>query len=110
MQIFNKEEITMFFYQEPPPECLNCMDVKDKFDSLAYWFQAIVDQIYGNEEFNANQLADFCAEMTTHLNVKIPNKTVAIAACQQPKLDHMLNGWKEYNQRYLNYVKAGVEA
>lgn len=91
------------YYCDEPMECYGCSDRDNKLEDIRYWFQGVLDQLYGQSSFDALELEWFLNELTSRLGMKLPHEPLAIVRenriVELPTA--MLESWKEYNTQYL---------
>jgi len=126
----------MFSYQydEPyaEPECFECSEKENKITDVMYWLRAVLDQLYGLEEFDAESLERYLEELTHVVDMKIPKLELAVSTIRNSQIvpvvrdnvpvvrknrttdsnfSAVLNGWVEANNQYLKsltYKNVGV--
>ena len=86
----------MFLYDEPMSECYHCSQKEDALGEIKYWFNAVLDQFYGRDEFNSQEIERFLQEISSTLGVKMPPEPIT----------NTLNTWIEYNNNYLKSLTA----
>lgn len=86
----------MFLYDEPMSECYHCSQKEDTLGEIKYWFNAVLDQFYGRDEFNSQEIERFLQEISSTLGVKMPPEPIT----------NTLNTWIEYNNNYLKSLTA----
>ena len=97
----------MYLYDDPPPECFNCLEKDNQLDDIKYWFTAILDQLFGLEDFNAQDLKWYINEITLSLGMKCPEK--ALSVVRENRTVEALDAWKRFNNQYLNNLaKTGT--
>ena len=97
----------MFLYDEPPAEyeCIDCMEKENRLDDVKYWFRAVLDQLYGMEEFKAEDLKRYLEELSAYLSMKIPTHDLAVVRKDRTvELTPMLDAWKQANNQYLKIL------
>lgn len=103
----------MFLYDEPPAECFDCMEKENRMDDIKYWFRAVLDQLFGLEEFDAESLERYTEELAAYLDMKIPSQALAVVrknrTVEKISTTTVLEDWKQYNNQYLNNLaKTGT--
>lgn len=98
----------MFRYEnEPPVECFECCEKANRIDEVKYWVNALLDQLYGIEEFSIENLESYLEELTFRLEMKLPNQRLAVV--RKNRTDDILDSWKQFNNQYLNNLaKTGT--
>ena len=105
----------MFYYDEPPAECFECSEKENRLDDVKYWFQAIVDQLYGvMGEFDAEELDRYVQEAAAYLGMKMPTRggePIELAVVRKNRtveMAPMLDAWKSASVQYLkSLAKTG---
>jgi hypothetical protein len=99
----------MFIYSEPPIECDDCLEKSNRLDDVKYWLRAILDQIYGLEEFDESKLENYLDELSGYLNMKLPVRDLVISR-KQNKQDRItyLDDWKQFNNNFLTAISKGA--
>lgn len=107
----------MFLYDEPQAEyeCFECMEKENRLDEVKYWFRAILDQLYGAEEFNPEKLEDYLQELASYIGMsgKPFLRTLSVTGVRKnrtvEKTTEMLEEWKTLNNQYLTTLaKTGT--
>jgi hypothetical protein len=100
----------MFFYDEPPSKCFECAQKENRIDDIKYWFRAVLDQLYGLEEFDTDSLERYAGEAAAYLDMKLPNKNLAVVRKNRTvDVQPMLDSWKSANNQYLkSLAKTGT--
>ena len=102
----------MFLYDEPQAEyeCFECMEKENRIDDVKYWFRAVLDQLYGMEEFNKENLERYLEELSGYLNMKIPSTDLSVVRKNRTvDMTPMLDAWKNTNNQYLkSLVQIGA--
>ena len=97
----------MFLYDEPPcDECLHCMEKENRLEDVKYWFQPVLDQLYGFEAYCPTDLIRYLNELTILLGMKLPKETLGIM--QRGHSHDFVERWVEFNTQYLNNLKTGT--
>lgn len=96
----------MFYYDEPYEEhcCVYCEEHDIAKSDTVEFMQGIIDQLYGNERFDADTLERCIEEAAYYFGLKIPEHDLKIKTTQMqpaPLTDTILNKWKELNNKYL---------
>jgi hypothetical protein len=94
----------MFLYDEPQAdhECFECMEKSNRLDDVKYWFRAVLDQLYGMEEFNAEDLERYVEELAAYLDMKIPKHELSVVRKDRTvDMTPMLEAWKNASHNYL---------
>jgi hypothetical protein len=94
-------------------DCQGCLESELQTKDLKYWYKAILDQVFGLEEFNEGNLLTYLEEMAFVLEMKLPEGKLAIAPEAQEKtydISKQLEAWKKFNNQYLfqQYTKTGA--
>lgn len=102
----------MFLYEEPQAEyeCFQCNEKSNRLDDIKYWFRAVLDQLYGMEKFNAEDLQLYLEEMSAYLDMKIPSHDLVVVrkGCTVD-MTPILDIWKTTSNEYLkSLVKIGA--
>jgi hypothetical protein len=99
-----------FLADEPEPEqnCFCCMHKEDVISDVQYWLRAVLDQLYGLEEFNQEDLERYIEELAHVVEMRIPQVPLAVVREKrtvetQPSVDltPVLNAWKILSTTYL---------
>lgn len=99
----------MFYYDEPPAECFECSEKENRLDDIKYWFRAVLDQLFGLEEFDAESLERYAEELAAYLDMKIPSQPLAVVRKNRTvEMAPMLDAWKSASVQYLkSLAKTG---
>lgn len=99
----------MFYYDEPPAECFECSEKENRLDDVKYWFRAVLDQLFGLEEFDAERLEQYAEELAAYLDMKIPRQPLAVIRKNRTvEMAPMLDAWKSASVQYLkSLAKTG---
>lgn len=100
----------MFYYDEPPAECFECSEKENRLDDVKYWFRAVLDQLFGVEEFDAKSLERYTEELAAYLDMKIPSQALAVVRKNRTvEMAPMLDAWKSASVQYLkSLAKTGT--
>lgn len=102
-------------YNEPyaEPECFACSEKENKITDVMYWLRAVLDQLYGLEEFDAECLERYLDELAHVVDMKLPKLELAVGSLRNSEtvarenrttdtnFSVILNGWVEANNQYL---------
>jgi hypothetical protein len=100
----------MVMYYEPSCECFECMEKENRIDDIKYWFRAVLDQLFGLEEFDAEQLERCTEELACYLDMKIPSQPLAVVRKNRMvDMAPVLEAWKQSSIQYLqNLANTGT--
>lgn len=86
-------------------EYYQCNENKQLVKDLRYWMQAILDQLYGKEEFNVEDLENALDEMVHYLGLKLPMGELQVKLKESSITKHpMLGDWINFNNEYLKQI------
>lgn len=98
-----------FYSDEPPVECWQCDEKNNKIDDIKYWFRAVLEQLYGQEEFDAKSLENCLDELSGFLDMKLPKQQLAVVGHVRDDMSQLLDGWQKYNKEFFNQLaKVGA--
>jgi hypothetical protein len=99
----------MYVYRENPPlECWECLQKDNRLGDVLYWFRAVIDQLYGNEEFDDLALEHYLNEVAGYLNIRLPEKSLAVTCKANSSLSE-IEDWQQFNTNYFKELaKVGV--
>lgn len=84
--------------------CIDCQDHEKTKEGVAYWFQAILDELYGKEEIDIEAISVSIEECSHLLGIKCHNESLSLQrGCKVApiiKLD-VIQEWKSFNKNYL---------
>ena len=88
-------------FDEPPCECMECLEKDNKMQDVRYWFRAVLDQLYGLEEFDLEFLQHSLEQLGACVEIKFPEKPLIVQEKKPETISEMLDAWKVYNKNYL---------
>lgn len=105
----------MYGWDEPyaEEECFECSEKENQLTDVAYWLRAVVDQLYGLEEFSAENLEHYLDELAHVAKIKLPQLQLAVSTIREnPTVERanrttesntsgLLNSWISANNQYL---------
>ena len=99
----------MCYYNEPPPECFNCEEKDDKMKEIKYWFQAVLSQLYGEEDFSLSSLEYYLDEVAHSLGMRLPSQALRVEGkTNVVSMDTLLKQWQTSVNEYANkLLKTG---
>jgi hypothetical protein len=93
----------MFIYNEPTSQCFECQEKENHLSDVKYWFRAVLDQLFGLEEFSRENLEHYTQELACYLNMKIPSQPLAVA--EKKEVSKLMEEWKQFNNEYLKKLE-----
>jgi hypothetical protein len=99
----------MFTYYKEEEDCFDCCEKENRLGDVKYWFRAVLDQLYGKEEFNSEELERYLEELGGYLDMKVPSTQLSVVRKDRTvEMAPMLDAWKQASVQYLkNLAKAG---
>lgn len=111
----------MYMYEWDEPyaeeECFACSEKENKLTDVAYWLRAVLDQLYGLEEFNSESLEHYLDELAHVVQMKLPQLELAISKGEtvvrksqttESNISVMLNSWISANNQYLKSLTQKI--
>lgn len=86
-------------------ECHHCTKHESDKLSAADFLQGIVDQLYGREEFNADELDRYMEEICHILEVRYPATKLVVSGRKVDNVKPLyIEDWKNWNTQYLQQL------
>lgn len=100
----------MYYDDEPcdGPECCGCEDKQDQLDNIKSFFQGVLENLYGINKLNLQDLEHCLDEMAGYLGMKLPKGQLQVRS--NIPMNHMLEDWKVMNNLYLSSLKSKQHA
>ncbi len=93
-------------YLQEDEECFGCLEKDNRIDDIKYWFRAVLDQLFGVETFDTNQLDFYLEELAQRLGIDMPEPPLAVVRKNQTTdATEMLNAWRYFNNQYLTTLQ-----
>ena len=75
----------MFYRDEPyaEEECFECSEKENVLTDVSYWLRAVLDQLYGLEEFKADDLERYLEELAHVVKMKLPKFDLAVGTIRK---------------------------
>lgn len=97
----------MFLHDEYP-ECYHCNEKDKKISEIKSWTEAVLDQLFGLEEFDPEELELYLEELTYCLDMKIPRNSLAVKRKEKiTDISPIVDSWKNLNNNYLKNLSLG---
>lgn len=99
----------MYWNEEPydEPECCGCTDKQDQLDNIKSFFLGVLENLYGVNKLNLENLEHCLDEIAHQIGMKLPEGKLQIRGVVP--MNHMLEDWKQINNMYLkSLTTAGV--
>ena len=93
-------------YLQDDEECFGCLEKDNRIDDIKYWFRAVLDQLFGVETFDTNQLYFYLEELAQRLGIDTPEPPLAVVRKNQTTdVTQVLNAWRNFNYQFLKELQ-----
>lgn len=90
--------------------CSYCREKESILTDVTYWFKAVLDQIYGMEDFDEAEFERYLDELAHVLHIKLPKQKLKLTSkvcATVPTLKfEFLNEWMKANNQYLKSLAS----
>ena len=99
----------MYMYSEEPYDCIACQAKDNQLQDARYWLRAVLDQLFGLEDFSQEVLFHYVEEFAHLLEIPLPNRDLTVVRKDRTvDITKVLGEWKDVNNQYLkNLAKTG---